>query len=207
MQVRYQAALRPDRGAATIAAERVRAQPGRAAAAARPDLSPRSATSRASSRRSLPARGARGLALEPREQRAHLLFHLGHEQLPLRLVEAQLDLGLVLLALVQQRAPRPGDREPAVVEQLLDADQEPHLVRPVHAVARAVLLRAQHAELRLPVAQHVRLDAEHVAHLADRAIELAVRILRRLLDRQWNVPRWPGPTRTFPGAPPCFQAS
>src|SRR6516225_5672670 len=126
MQVRYQAALRPDRGAATIAAERVRTQPGPAAAAARSDLSPRSTASRASSRRSLAARRARRFALEPREQRAHLLLHLGHEELPLGLVETQLDLRLVLLALVQQRASRAGDREPAVVEQLLDADQEPH---------------------------------------------------------------------------------
>src|SRR6185369_9093498 len=76
-----------------------------------------------------------GLALQLREQRAHLLLHLGHEELALGLVEAQLDLGLVLPAFVEQRAPRAGDREPAVVEQLLDADQEPHLLRPVHAVA------------------------------------------------------------------------
>src|SRR5215471_7945122 len=56
----------------------------------------------ASSRRGLAARGARRFALELREQRAHLLLHLGHEELALGLVEAQLDLGLVLLALVQQ---------------------------------------------------------------------------------------------------------
>src|SRR5215471_10439111 len=112
MQVRYQAALRPDRKrgvgeerAATIAAGTPRAQPR--------------AQGHAPALRLTADRRLLG-PLELREQRAHLFLQLRHEQLALRLVEAQLDLGLVLLALVQERASCAGDGVAPVVEQLLD---------------------------------------------------------------------------------------
>src|SRR5262249_36345287 len=60
------------------------------------------------------------------------------------------------------------------VEQLLDLQQELHLVGSIHAVPRPVLARPQHAELRLPVAQHVRLHADQVADFADRPVELGI---------------------------------
>src|SRR5262249_42062466 len=62
------------------------------------------------------------------------------------------------------------DREPARVQEILDPQQDLHLFGAVHAVPRPVLARAQHAELRLPVAQDVWLDPDQLGHLADRTV-------------------------------------
>src|SRR5699024_1286700 len=59
-----------------------------------------------------------------------------------------------------------------LVHQVLDQRDELQVALAVDADSGAVLRGIQRRELRLPVAQHVRLDPEEVAHLADR-VELA----------------------------------
>src|SRR5262249_12683622 len=74
----------------------------------------------------LAAGGARRLALQARGERAELLFHLEHQQPAVGLAERELHLRLVELAIVEQRAARTGDRVAALIEQLLDPEQQPH---------------------------------------------------------------------------------
>src|SRR6185312_12003019 len=78
--------------------------------------------------------------------------------------------------------PRAVDRVLLRVEQVLDEHDQLDLASLVHAVAGAVLGRAQKPELALPISEHVRLEAGQVAHLADgekllhRVAGVAVRI-------------------------------
>src|SRR5262249_5980521 len=58
--------------------------------------------------------------------------------------------------------------------------QQLHLIRPIHPVAGTVLSRSQHAELRLPVTEHVWLHAHEVADFADGPVELGVSVRFRL---------------------------
>src|SRR2546422_8285353 len=104
--------------------------------------------------------------LELPEQLAELTADLVEDEPAVRVAGGRDDRHAVL-ALVEQAAPRTGDGEAPLVEKLLDAHEELDLLGPVHPVTRAVLPRAQHAEAGLPVAQHVRLDAHQLAHLAD----------------------------------------
>ena len=62
---------------------------------------------------------------------------------------------------------RTGDREALVVEQLLDAQDRLDVLAPIDALAGAVLGRRQGRELRLPVAQDVRLGVGDLADLTD----------------------------------------
>src|SRR5256885_6034503 len=110
MQVRYQAALRPDRTWGM-----------------QDTLAPR----RLASRGLVPRResGAGGDSIpQALEQRVELGLHFVEQQLALGVREAELDLRHVLLALVEQPPPRAGDRETPRVQQLLDLQQQLHLV-------------------------------------------------------------------------------
>src|SRR5262245_56221779 len=128
MQVRYQAALRPDRtGGETLS-----------------DLARRPQVARGPYRSCL-ERGT--LLLEPLEQLLQLRLDVVEHQFALGIRKTELDLWCRLLALVEQRPARARDGVAPGVEQLLDAQQQLDLVGPVHAVAGAILLRPQHAEL------------------------------------------------------------
>src|SRR5690606_20134665 len=65
------------------------------------------------------------------------------------------------------------DRVLLLVEEVLHEEDELDLLRAVDPVARAVLRGTEHVELRLPVAEHVRLEAGEVADLSDRVVDLA----------------------------------
>src|SRR6267378_4653512 len=152
MQVRYRAALRPDRAN---------------------NLGEQGRTGK-SARRARASGSQRTLALaQLRQQPLELGLDLLQRELASRILEADLDLGGVL-AIIEQPAPRPRDREAPRVQEILDLQQQLDLLGPVHAVAGSVLLRTQHAELRLPVAQDVRLHAHHVADFADRSVQLSL---------------------------------
>src|SRR5262249_30360642 len=127
-----------------------------------------------------------GLGSELVHQQPQLALHFVEHELALRRGEADLDLRHRFLALVEQSPTRSRDGEAPLVEQLLDAKQELDLVREVHAVAGAVLLRTQHAELRLPVTEYVRADRDQITDLADRSVELGIGRCFSLQGWQWQ---------------------
>src|SRR6185312_267800 len=83
------------------------------------------------------------------------------------------------------------DRVLLRIEEVLHEHDQLDFAALVHAVARAILGRAQEPELALPVAQHVRLEAGQLAHFADgeellhRVAGLAVRGMVRGTRGLW----------------------
>ena len=77
-------------------------------------------------------------------------------------------LQVAALAMLVHLLPRAFDRVLLVVQQVLHEHDELDLAALIDAIARAILRRAQKAELALPVAQHVRLETGELADLADR---------------------------------------
>jgi hypothetical protein len=65
-----------------------------------------------------------------------------------------------------------GDRVALLVEELLDAPDDPELFLGVDALSRLALARSESFELGLPVAQDVRLDVDGAAGFADAVVEL-----------------------------------
>jgi hypothetical protein len=51
---------------------------------------------------------------------------------------------------------------------MLDQGDELHLAPLIHAIAGAILGRAQKTKLTFPVSEHVRLEAGQLAHVANR---------------------------------------
>src|SRR5262245_40502147 len=134
---------------------------------------------RAWSRARVASRASGSRFLQPHEDLFQLVLHLVEHELAIGVAETDLDLRSRFLALVEESTTRAGDREAAVVEQILDVQQKLDLFGAIHPVARPVLLRAQHAELRLPITQHVRLHPDELADLADRTVELGLRFGRQ----------------------------
>src|SRR5512145_2478983 len=102
----------------------------------------------------------------------------------------------VVHASVVQPIARAADREALLVQELPNAADEQDLVVLVVAAVAAPLHGLQLGELLLPVAQHVRLDAAQLAHLADG--EVALRRNRRELSfpATWlhDAPSRPSPS-------------
>src|SRR5258705_3660427 len=111
------------------------------------------------------------LGREPPQLRLHLVEH----ELAHRLAEAQLDLRLHA-ALLEQLLLRALDGEAARVQEVLAVHQGADLLGAIHAVPRPILARTQAPELRLPVAEDVRLDADELGDFADRAIGPALEV-------------------------------
>src|SRR5262249_34697933 len=86
-------------------------------------------------------------------------------------------LGRRLDAALAQLPARAGDREAVRVEQLLHLAERLDVLARVDALALRRLLGPDRGELRLPVAEHVRLDADEPGHLTDPEVEL----LRKLV--------------------------
>src|SRR5207249_324618 len=144
MQVRYQAALRPDRRGSLTISERAetpqaKGPRGRATYRRRAASGQSSTTvivflrafAAATVRRPLTLPALRGSArsapcagrehAEPRGQLFQLGLDLVQNQLAFGVREPDLDLGCRLFALVEQVASGAGDREAPLVEQLLDS--------------------------------------------------------------------------------------
>src|SRR5690606_39771767 len=68
--------------------------------------------------------------------------------------------------------PISADRETLLVEQAADLANHEHVLALVVAAIPAALDRLELRKLLLPVAQHVRLHAAQLAHLADREVTL-----------------------------------
>src|SRR5690606_35419730 len=112
-----------------------------------------------------------------------------------------------VLHAVAEAVARAADREPLFVQQLADPPHQQHLVMLVIAPVAAPLHRTQLREFLFPVAQHVRLDPAQLADLADREIALGRnRRQRRLrfglvlharpcwmgsVDASWGSRQWP----------------
>src|SRR5262245_8171120 len=117
-----------------------------------------------------------GLVPKHREQMLHVRLERADHLLAVELRERELDLvATVLLLPVEDPAPRASDGEALVVEELLDLVEGLDVAAPVHPRAAAPLLGTQHLELRLPVTEHVRFDADQVADFADGVVEPADR--------------------------------
>src|SRR5690606_2015038 len=116
-----------------------------------------------------PCSGAGGAtaasALEDAQQLFQLHPHLAHDLLALGDVAAGL-LALQLLACA-------ADGEALLVQQAPDLADHDHVLALVVAAVAAALHRLELGELLLPVAQHMRLDAAQLAHLADGEVTLA----------------------------------
>src|SRR6185312_1458821 len=119
-------------------------------------LSARSADQRRSTRRSAPHQLENFLELHP---------HLPHDLLSLAHVGASL--------LTRELVARAGDRETLVVQKAADLADDDHVLALIVAPVAASLDGLQLREFLLPIAQHVRLDAAALAHLADREVALA----------------------------------
>src|SRR5260221_5571614 len=89
-------------------------------------------------------------------------------------------LQLVLPFRHPQFLPRSGDREPLLVEKLLDLEHEVDILAAVETLPGAALGRGELRDLRLPEAQHVGLGAGELATLADLVEELARDLLGHL---------------------------
>src|SRR6185437_1225420 len=94
-------------------------------------------------------------------------------------LDAELPHDLLRLAhiraglLARELVPRAGDRESLLVEEAADLADDDHVLSLVVAPVTAPLDGLQLWEFLLPIAQHVRLDAAELAHLADREVALA----------------------------------
>src|SRR6185369_6989324 len=75
---------------------------------------------------------------------------------------------------------RTRDRELLVVEELADPEHDLEILAAINPLTGAILLRREHRELRFPIPQHVRLDANVVADLADLVEQLVGYYFRRL---------------------------
>ena len=78
---------------------------------------------------------------------------------------------------------RATDGEPLVVEQVTDAPNHQHLMMLVIAAVAAPLHRLELAELLLPVAQDVGLDAAKLAHFTDREVAFCRNVRKRFLHK------------------------
>ena len=74
--------------------------------------------------------------------------------------------------LARQPFLRTSDRVLVFVKQLFNPQRHLDVALAIHALSGAILLRREHRKLRLPVAQHVRLDAREFANFADFEEEL-----------------------------------
>src|SRR5215471_10853587 len=74
----------------------------------------------------------------------------------LRVRRRQLELLVLLPALLLEPLLRALKREPVLVEKTLDAEHHLHVVLSIDALARVVLARPEQIELGLPIAQDVR---------------------------------------------------
>src|SRR5579875_144905 len=107
-------------------------------------------------------------APSPPQQLQHLLElhpHLTHDLLRLAHVRARFLAGELVA--------RARDREALLVEEAPDLPDDDHVLPLVVAPVAAPLDGLQLRKFLLPVAQHVRLDAAELAHLADREVALA----------------------------------
>src|SRR5215471_65962 len=85
----------------------------------------------------------------------------------LRVRRRQLELRVLLPALLLEPLLRALKREPVLVEKTLDAEHHLHVVLSIDALARVVLARPEQIELGLPIAQDVRRHPGEIGHLAD----------------------------------------
>src|SRR5260370_17196855 len=76
--------------------------------------------------------------------------------------------------------PRAFDREPLVVEKLLDFQHQLHVLAAVQTMALAGFLRAERRKFRLPEPQHVGLDACQPADFANAEVQF-IRDLKHLI--------------------------
>ena len=81
---------------------------------------------------------------------------------------ARHDLEVAALAMLVDLLARALDRVLLVVQQMLHEHDQLDLAPLIDAIAGAILRRAEKAELALPIAKHVRLEAGQLADLADR---------------------------------------
>src|SRR5262249_24590406 len=105
------------------------------------------------------------------EQPLHVLSERADHLFPIQLRERKLDLVSFVGAVVENLPPRARDREPLIVKERADLEEDLDLALAVHARPAAPLLGTQHLELRLPVAEHVRFDANQITDFADRVVE------------------------------------
>src|SRR5690348_7284450 len=108
---------------------------------------------------------ARPLPPQDLHQLLELQPHLLDDLLALRHVRARFLAGQLVAGAA--------DREALIVEEAPDLADDDHVLALVVAAVAAALHRLQLRELLLPVAQHVRLDAAQLAHLADGEVALA----------------------------------
>ena len=147
MQVRYQAAPRPDRMRMIAEIRRRSSCCGAALAAAQED------------------RPAGRLAAQDLNEFLELEAHLMNELLAL------IEIHLRIVA--RKAIARAADGEALLVEKTANLANDEHVLPLVIAAISAALDGLELRKLLLPVTQHVRLDAAEVAHLTDGEVALA----------------------------------